>query len=254
MVATARHPRGLRRARRAPERRQVDARQRHGRAQGGDRLGQAPDDAAGDPRGGHPDDTQLVLVDLPGRPAPARRADRAHAAPRRVRDGGVRRRAASSSTPSRASAPGDRFIAGALRGAGVPVVLAVNKIDRLDRAHTLAALSDGRGARRRRRDLPGQRAHRPRRRGAARPPGRAHAREPLPLRRRGPLRPAARGAAGRARARAGAAPHLPGGAARRRGRDRRGAGARGWPDLRARARVGRGGVPEGDPHRRPAGG
>ena len=38
-------------------------------------------------------DTQLVLVDLPGRPAPARRADRAHAAPRRVRDGGVRRRA-----------------------------------------------------------------------------------------------------------------------------------------------------------------
>ena len=28
--------------------------------------------------------------------------------------------------------PGDRFIAGALRGAGVPVVVAVNKVDRLD--------------------------------------------------------------------------------------------------------------------------
>ena len=38
--------------------------------------------------------------------------------------------------------PGDRFIAGALRGAGVPVVIAVNKVDRLDRAHTLQALSD----------------------------------------------------------------------------------------------------------------
>src|SRR5439155_21084095 len=36
--------------------------------------------------------------------------------------------------------PGDRFIAGALRGAGVPVVVAVNKIDRLDRPHTAAAL------------------------------------------------------------------------------------------------------------------
>ena len=38
--------------------------------------------------------------------------------------------------------PGDRFIAGALRGAGVPVIIAVNKVDRLDRAHTLQVLSD----------------------------------------------------------------------------------------------------------------
>ena len=38
--------------------------------------------------------------------------------------------------------PGERFIAGALRGAGVPVVIAVNKVDRLDRAHTLQALTD----------------------------------------------------------------------------------------------------------------
>ena len=38
--------------------------------------------------------------------------------------------------------PGDRFIAGALRGAGVPVVIAVNKVDRLDRPHTLQALTD----------------------------------------------------------------------------------------------------------------
>ena len=36
--------------------------------------------------------------------------------------------------------PGDRFIADALRGAKVPVVVAVNKIDRLDRTRTVAAL------------------------------------------------------------------------------------------------------------------
>src|SRR4051794_21154470 len=36
--------------------------------------------------------------------------------------------------------PGDRFIADALRDASVPVVIAVNKIDRLDRTRTIAAL------------------------------------------------------------------------------------------------------------------
>jgi GTP-binding protein Era len=36
--------------------------------------------------------------------------------------------------------PGDRFIAAALARADVPVAIAINKIDRLDRAHTLAAL------------------------------------------------------------------------------------------------------------------
>ena len=37
--------------------------------------------------------------------------------------------------------PGDRFIAGALRGAGVPVVMAVNKVDRLDRPRTVTVLA-----------------------------------------------------------------------------------------------------------------
>jgi GTP-binding protein Era len=37
--------------------------------------------------------------------------------------------------------PGDRFIAGALARAKVPVAIAVNKVDRLDRAGTLAALA-----------------------------------------------------------------------------------------------------------------
>jgi GTP-binding protein Era len=36
--------------------------------------------------------------------------------------------------------PGDRFIAAALARADVPVVIAVNKVDRMDDAHTLAAL------------------------------------------------------------------------------------------------------------------
>jgi GTPase len=36
--------------------------------------------------------------------------------------------------------PGDRFIAEALAAVRVPIVIAVNKVDRLDRAHTVAAL------------------------------------------------------------------------------------------------------------------
>src|SRR5206468_3997833 len=36
--------------------------------------------------------------------------------------------------------PGDRFIASLLAGADVPVVVAVNKIDRLDRPRTVVAL------------------------------------------------------------------------------------------------------------------
>ena len=60
-------PLGLRRARRPAQRRQVDAGQRDGRAQGRDRVRQAADDAARDPRRGDAsDDVQMVLTDLPG--------------------------------------------------------------------------------------------------------------------------------------------------------------------------------------------
>jgi GTPase len=38
--------------------------------------------------------------------------------------------------------PGDRFIATALRGAGVPVVIAVNKVDRMDPARLLNVLAE----------------------------------------------------------------------------------------------------------------
>jgi len=86
-------------------------------------------------------DTQLVLVDLPGvqrpRDALTERMQRR-----------VERELADSDTALfvvnavEGIGPGDRFIAQALRGSGVPVVVAVNKIDRLDRARTLQALTD----------------------------------------------------------------------------------------------------------------
>ena len=115
-VAAMTHAIGLRRARGAAERRQVDAGQRDGRPQGGDRLRQAADHAARDPRRGHGAGPLPARADRPaGRPAPARRADRADAAPRGVRAGARPTPRCSSSTATRASAaPGDRFIAEAL--------------------------------------------------------------------------------------------------------------------------------------------
>ena len=68
--------------------------------------------------------------------------------------------------------PGDRWIAALLERSPVPVVVAVNKLDRLDRARTLEVLTERRRARRRRRRLPDQRAHRRGRAAAARPPRR----------------------------------------------------------------------------------
>ncbi|MEA2255178.1 MAG: GTPase [Solirubrobacteraceae bacterium] len=84
---------------------------------------------------------QLVLVDLPGVQRP-----------RDALTQRMQRRVEAELADSDAAlfvingiegvGPGDRFIAGALRGARVPVVVAVNKIDRLDRASTVRALSD----------------------------------------------------------------------------------------------------------------
>ena len=87
-------------------------------------------------------DWQLVLVDLPGVQRPARRAHRAHAAQRRARASPTPTQCCSWSTGSRRSDAGDRFIAEAIRRAGVPAVTALNKVDRLDKARTVAALSD----------------------------------------------------------------------------------------------------------------
>ena len=86
-------------------------------------------------------DAQLVLVDLPGVQRP-----------RDALTERMQRRVEAELSESDAAlfvvsgeegiGPGDRFIAGVLRGGGVPVVLAVNKVDRLDRPRTVQALAD----------------------------------------------------------------------------------------------------------------
>jgi len=85
------------------------------------------------------DRAQLVLVDLPGVQRP-----------RDALTTRMQRRVEAELAGSDAAlfvisgeqgiGPGDRFIAGALREAAVPVVVAVNKVDRLDRSRTLQAL------------------------------------------------------------------------------------------------------------------
>ena len=86
-------------------------------------------------------DAQIVLVDLPGVQRP-----------RDALTERMQRRVEAELSESDAAlfvvngeegiGPGDRWIAGALRGAELPVVLAVNKVDRLDRPHTVQALAD----------------------------------------------------------------------------------------------------------------
>jgi GTPase len=86
-------------------------------------------------------DTQLVLVDLPGvqRPRDALTERMQHRVESEMAESDA---ALFVINAEEGVGPGDRFIAGALRGAGVPVVIAVNKVDRLDRSHTLQALTD----------------------------------------------------------------------------------------------------------------
>jgi GTP-binding protein Era len=86
------------------------------------------------------EDTQIVLVDLPGvqRPRDALTERMQHRVEAEMAESDA---ALFVLNAEEGVGPGDRFIAGALRGAGVPVVMAVNKVDRLDRAHTLAALT-----------------------------------------------------------------------------------------------------------------
>ena len=84
---------------------------------------------------------QIVLVDLPGVQRP-----------RDALTERMQRRVEAELSESDAAlfvvngeegvGPGDRWIAGVLRSASVPVVLAVNKVDRLDRPRTVQVLSD----------------------------------------------------------------------------------------------------------------
>jgi GTP-binding protein Era len=86
-------------------------------------------------------DHQLVLVDLPGVQRP--RDALTERMQRRVeQELGDSDAALFVVNGEQGVGPGDRFIAGALRSAGVPVVVAVNKVDRLDRARTVKVLSE----------------------------------------------------------------------------------------------------------------
>jgi GTP-binding protein Era len=85
-------------------------------------------------------DWQLVLVDLPGVQRP--RDELTERMQRRVGDElGEADAAVLMINGEQGVGPGDRFIAGAVAEAGVPVVLAVNKVDLLDRSRTAAALA-----------------------------------------------------------------------------------------------------------------
>jgi GTPase len=86
------------------------------------------------------DDWQLVLVDLPGVQRP--RDPLTERMQRRVETSlGDSDVALLMLNGEQAVGPGDRFTAGAIARAGVPATIAVNKIDKLDRARTVAALT-----------------------------------------------------------------------------------------------------------------
>ncbi len=82
---------------------------------------------------------QLVLVDLPGvqRPRDALTERMQRRVERELEDADG---CLFVINAEQGVGPGDRFIAGLLRSSPVPVVIAVNKIDRVDQARTAAAL------------------------------------------------------------------------------------------------------------------
>lgn len=85
------------------------------------------------------DGWQLVLVDLPGvqRPRDALTERMQRRVERELEDSDG---ALMVLNGEQGVGPGDRFIAAALRSAQVPVVVAVNKVDRLDQGATVLAL------------------------------------------------------------------------------------------------------------------
>jgi GTPase len=84
-------------------------------------------------------DAQLVLVDLPGvqRPRDALTQRMQQRVERELEDADA---AVLLLNGEQGVGPGDRFIAAALAHAEIPVAIVVNKVDRIDRAHTLAVL------------------------------------------------------------------------------------------------------------------
>jgi GTP-binding protein Era len=87
---------------------------------------------------------QLVLVDLPGvqRPRDALTERMQRSVERVLADADA---VLFVLNGEQAIGPGDRFIAEAIKSAGVPAVTALNKVDRLDKPRTVAALADAAG-------------------------------------------------------------------------------------------------------------
>jgi GTP-binding protein Era len=87
-----------------------------------------------------PDRYQLVLTDLPGvqRPRDALTARMQHRVESEI--GGADAALFVVNGEQGIGGPGDQFIAEALSGSSTPVVVAVNKVDRLDRPRTVLAL------------------------------------------------------------------------------------------------------------------
>jgi GTPase len=96
------------------------------------------------------EDWQLVLVDLPGvqRPRDALTERMQRQVERALADADA---ALFVLNGEQEIGPGDRFIAEALKRAGVPAVTVLNKVDRLDEPRTLRALTDAAGL-----DVPGE--------------------------------------------------------------------------------------------------
>jgi GTPase len=90
------------------------------------------------------DDWQLVLVDLPGvqRPRDALTERMQRQVERALANADA---ALFVLNGEQEIGPGDRFIAEALKRSGVPAVTVLNKVDRLDRARTLRALTAAAG-------------------------------------------------------------------------------------------------------------
>jgi GTPase len=87
-------------------------------------------------------DAQLVLTDLPGvqKPLDALTERMQRRVERELEETDV---ALMVLNAEQGVGPGDRWIAGVLRGAPCPVVVAINKIDRLDRPRTVLVLQAG---------------------------------------------------------------------------------------------------------------
>jgi len=86
-------------------------------------------------------DAQLVLVDLPGvqKPRDALTQRMASKVKQELSDAEA---ALIVLNGEEGVGPGDRFIAATLRESSTPVIIAVNKVDRLSRAQTIAVLQD----------------------------------------------------------------------------------------------------------------